>query len=755
MPEFLLEVGFEEMPAPWLPELAVQLSTRFAELAEREALDPRVTQTYQTPRRLVLRADLLMRQPDRIDAVWGPAVKIARDALGKWTKAAEGFAKKNSVRLEDLRIATKGSRGIEGGRPAGALTQPSEDYVVGDVPKPGRAAIEVLPMVIAEALRALNFPKRMNWDAWLDDGKGAFPFGRPIRWLVAMLDGTVIPLVIYEAENGGKGKARVASGPATLGHRFLPKGAAGKPQTVRSFSELREALSRNFVVLDQEERAVRIAEGLAKVAGQGLIQDHGLRTEWRDLVEYPTVVSGDVPLEFRTLPNEVLRTVLVHHQKYIPLTTADGSVARFAAVTNTDASSSNDIVRGMERVVVARLRDAAFFYAEDLKRPLADRVADLSGVTFHRGLGTYADKAKRLVSLVEAMGKDLGLLSDTERMVAAEAALLAKADLTTLMVREFPELQGVIGGIYLRAQGAPDAIATAVSWHYQLGAGAGSAPDTGLPTQQMRVSAAVSLADRLDTLAGYFGLGLVPTGSSDPFGLRRAAQGVIRIVLDFWHPTPDERRPDLMALMRQAVSGYANLLSMQPSAVEAELNRFFKERFAFVLRTQGYAPDEIEAVLESPNTTPLKDPLDTLARVQALQRVRKQAPEDFAHLAMVFKRAKNILDEREAAKVDARLFEAEAERALAKALEQVDFTVRTEHHNGRSSDLSLRFPDGTAYEIELKALASLRAPVDRFFTDVLVMAEDPKVRGNRLALLNQTLSLFYRIADISKLGGQS
>jgi len=565
----------------------------------------------------------------------------------------------------------------------------------------------------------------------------------------------VIPFVIYELDAGAKGKARVASGPATLGHRFLPQGSAGKPQTIRSLAELQETLRSRFVLLDPDDRQARIHQQLEQIAGPGLIQDHGLRVEWRDLVEYPTVVSGNIPEEFQKLPSDVLKTVLVHHQKYIPLTGTHGGVTRFAAVTNTDDSSANAIARGMERVVVARLRDAAFFYAEDLKRPVGDRVADLSGVTFHRGLGTYADKAKRLQGLVDAMGTDLALLGDAQRKDAVEAARLAKADLTTLMVREFPELQGIIGGIYLRAQGAPDAVATAVSWHYQLGAGAGSAPDTGLPTQQMRVSAAVSLADKLDTLAGYFGLGLVPTGSSDPFGLRRAAQGVIRIVLDFWHPTPDETRPDLMALMRQAASGYGNMVRMQPSAIVADLNRFLTERFAFVLRTQGFAPDEIEAVLESPDTIPLKDPLDTLARVQALQRVRKQAPEDFTHLAMAFKRAKNILDDREAAEVNAELFELDAERALAEALKQVGFTIRTEHRNDRSPDLRFRSHDGKEYEVELKALAKLRGPVDRFFDDVLVMAEDLEVRGNRLALLNQTLSLFYRIADISKLGGQS
>jgi glycyl-tRNA synthetase beta chain len=413
-------------------------------------------------------------------------------------------------------------------------------------------------------------------------------------------------------------------------------------------------------------------------------------------------------------------------------------VARFAAVTNTDDRSAKEIARGMERVVVARLRDAAFFYAEDLKRPLVDRVADLSGVTFHRGLGTYADKAKRLVSLVDAFGgPSLALLSDAQSKDAAEGARLAKADLTTLMVREFPELQGTMGGIYLEAQGAPRAVATAVRWHYALGA-TGPAADTGLPLKDLRVVAAVSLADKLDTLAGYFAIDLAPSGSSDPFGLRRAAQGVVRILLDFWQPAPGEARPDLMTLMDRAASGYAPGLKIEPKAVLTSLHPFLRDRLAFVLGEWG-SPDEVEAVMGTPDTTPspLKDVLDTRDRLQALHKVRQQAPDDFAHLAVAFKRAKNILTQQAAApSVEPALFENDAERELHKAVASL---------GGLNGD----------YDARLKSLSALRAPVDRFFDDVHVMAEDPKVRGNRLALLNQTLSLFYRIADISKLGGQS
>jgi len=728
VPEFLLEVGFEEMPAPWLPGLADQLGRRFAEATAREWLEPKDALVLHTPRRLVLRAEVLARQADRGEQVWGPSLKVAKDAAGKWTGAALGFAKKSGIAVEALGEGVKD--------PA----KPAERYLLFVRKTAGRTAAEVLPGALAATLRALNFPKRMSWDAWLEDGKGAFPFGRPIRWLIAMLGGTVIPFVIYELEQGAKGKPRVASGPATLGHRFLPKGAANQPQVVRSFAELREALRQNFVLLDPAERGARIDEGLAKVGGDLLIRaDHPLRTEWRDLVEYPSVVLGRVPEDFQHLPEEVITTVLVHHQKYIPVGVRGAKVDGFAAVTNTDGSAAREIERGMERVVVARLRDASFFHAEDLKRPLADRVGDLAGVTFHQGLGTYEDKAKRLGRLVDAMGGELGLLGSGPRKVAAEAARLAKADLTTLMVREFPELQGTVGGIYLRAAGAPLDVAEAVRWHYHpIALGKDDSPRHELAKAgaDARVFAAVSVADKLDTLAGYFGLGLSPTGSSDPFGLRRAAQGATRAILDFWGAKAGEEHPDLRRLIAVAVAGYPN--AKRPAAeVAKDLEAFFLDRLSYFLTLRGFPAEEVEAAFQTPGANALEDPLDALVRVEALHRVRAQSQEDFAHLAVAFKRAKNILTQQAAAAaIEPRLFEHDAERELHKAVASL---------GGLNGD----------YDVRLKSLSALRAPVDRFFDDVLVMAEDPKVRGNRLALLNQTLSLFYRIADISKLGGQS
>jgi len=739
--ELLLEIGVEEMPAAWLPGLGEQIRMRFVEAAGREHLAAEAVAASWTPRRMILKAELPPRQPDREESVWGPSLEVARDEAGAWTGAARGFARKHGALPEDLEQAPKDP------------LRPDELHLLFRRQTPGRETSEVVPGLVSSTLRALTFPKRMSWDAWLEDGRGALPFGRPIRWLVVLLDGAVVPFSIYSLVAGAKGPPLVESGARTRGHRFLPRERAGTPLAVASHAELRQRLLERFVVVDPEERLSRIDAGLRGAAGQGRFDDHGLREEWRDLVEYPSVLSGEVPREFRSLPVEVLETVLVHHQKYVPLRGPDGGVERFAAVVNGEFASAAEIVRGMERVVVARLRDAAFFLAEDRRRPLAERFDDLAGVTFHKGLGTYRDKAERLARLVGAM-VERGFLDPAKGKAAREAALLAKADLTTLTVREFPELQGVMGGIFLEGGGAAEEVAAAVRWHYHpLAVEPDAAPAAAFAGRDAasRVFAAVSIADKLDTLAGYFGIGESPTGSRDPFGLRRAGQGVVRAALDFWRPGPTEPAPDLAGLVRSAVDGYEGRLAEPAEATVAATQDFLLDRLEYVLEARGFSADEVDAVVFAPAAAEgaavagarprpvraLSDPLDCLRRLEALARVRREAADDFGQLAEAFKRAKNILAQQpRAAAVDATLFEAEAERQL--------FATAS----------ALVSADGS-YEERLRGLAGLRAPVGRFFDDVLVMAEDPRLRGNRLALLDMTLSLFYRIADISKLGGSS
>jgi glycyl-tRNA synthetase beta chain len=395
----------------------------------------------------------------------------------------------------------------------------------------------------------------------------------------------------------------------------------------------------------------------------------------------------------------------------------------------------------MERVVVARLRDAAFFFREDLKRPLSERVDDLAGVVFHRGLGSYKDKAERLVRLVDAMGEAQGLLTKPEHQAAREAALLCKADLTTLMVREFPELQGVMGSIYLRAAGTSwDSVAAAVRWHYHpISVEEGSVPAKALAGTDAMVFAAVSLADKLDTLAGYFGLGAEPKGSSDPFGLRRAGQGVIRLLTDFWSVDVAERRPNLKELVGAAFAGHAGVA--KPEALEA----FLLERMRSVFAARGFPGEEVGAVLSELTRSPLEDVHDCWIRLKALHEVRAKAPEDFEHLAVAFKRASHILEQAGS------VAEGVNEAALAEEAERVLY--RTVKESRAGWEAASRRPALQSYAERLRSFASVRQAVDRFFDEVLVMAEDPGLRANRLALLDYLVRPVLRIADISKLGG--
>jgi glycyl-tRNA synthetase beta chain len=723
MPEFLLEIGFEEMPASWLAGLGEQARALFGKLAGEQHLEPSAIEVSFTPRRLVVAAQVAARQADREERVWGPSLKVAKGPDGAWSNAANGFAKKVGGTPDTLDVSPKD--------PA----VPDDVYLSFVKRTAGRASGEVLPAVMSALLRGLAFPKRMSWDAWLDDGKGAFPFGRPIRWLVALFDGAVVPFTIFELVGGAKGPAIVESGTRTYGHRFLPRDSQARSVEVRSFAGLRDGLRSLFVLLDPAEREARVAAQLAAHTGGPVGNDHGLAAEWRDLVEYPTVLAGTVPAEFRTLPTEVLETVLVHHQKYVPLLSG-GTVERFAAVVNGDGGGADAIVRNMERVVVARLRDGAFFWAEDRKQPFDEQwVGKLAGVTFHRDLGTYADKAARLGAFVKALSSEGALPSAEGTAATIRAALLCKADLVTQMVREFAELQGVMGGLYLRASGAPEAVAQAVYWHYHpISIEEGSAPASAFAGKDTTAFAAVSAADKLDTLAGYFGLGLVPTGSSDPFGLRRAAQGVIRVLLDFW--PADAPRPSLRRLIAQALEAFAQAGKLKRARDEAQhdLEGFLVDRLRYVLVARGFPGDEADAVLAAREPDALDDPRETLLRLQALHRVRSEASEDFTQLAAAFKRVKNILGDQQPPAVAPALFKEQAEGGLHQAVS------------------GLAGEDG-GYEARLRALASLRGPVDRFFDDVLVMAEDPQVRANRLSLLASTVALFYRIADISRLGG--
>ena len=713
--EFLLEIGFEEMPAPWLAALADQLRSKFLSLASGEQLEPAQARVLWTSRRLVLVAEVKERQDDRAVVEWGPAAKIAKDAAGNWSKAAEGFAKKQGVDLSALKLVAK-------------VVGSVDLYVSATRQIAGRPSGQVLADLLPVILRGFNFPKRMNWDAWLEDGRGAFEFGRPIQWLVALLVGEVVPVTIFDAVTGAKGAPRVLSGRRSMGNRFYPRDAHDRGFDVRSFAELEAGLAARFVILDPAKRAERIRSQIKAAGGDLAGEAAPLLHEWSDLVEYPTVVVGSIPKEFADLPDEVLETVLAHHQKAVTLPRAADGSPRFAAISGGDEGAAVNAAQGQERVVIARLKDARFFYNEDRKRPLADRIDDLAAVTFQKGLGSYKEKAARISTQAQGVAREAGFEESTVK-AAGEAALLAKADLTTQMVREFPELQGVMGGLYARASQSAD-IADAIRWHYYpVAIEAEALPAGRLSGPTRDVFAAVALADRLDTLVGYFGLGQMPSGSSDPYGLRRAGQGAVRLLLDFW----GGRAPDLAEKISTLHSDYGKSLSKPVSEVQSSLLAFLTERLRAIFIARGFAAGEVDAVLSTPLVKGLSDVRETHARLQALASVRSEQPEVFAALAEAFKRAKNIVRDTDGLPVQEKRLVERAELDLYASVVQAESTP--------ASDPASR----------LRAVAALRGEVDAFFKGVMVMTDDAALKANRLALLSRLLNLVYEVADLSRL----
>ena len=547
--ELLLEIGCEELPASWLPGLTNQLGdVVIAQLKEHRLAPEAPAETYSTPRRLTVRiARLTERQTDLEELVTGPPIAASYAADGTPTPAAAGFAARQGVDTSALeRVET-----------------PKGIYIGYRKKQRGKAAVDVLPDILTGVLRGLTFPKLMHWDAQLEDGRGELLFGRPIRWILFLYGGRVVPFNISRTASAQSSQVQdVGSGAVTYGHRFLTtSGRAGRAIKVRSFDEYRNRLLENFVILEREERHNKIARELDAKAQrlQGrvsrVVHSHSsLLDEVPDLVEYPSVVGGTYGVEFLDLPEEVLTTTLIHHQHYFPVEAEDGKLKNaFLAVINTEPDNERTIARNAERVVTARLRDAKFFWDSDRRTTLESRVDRLSTVLFHKKLGTYREKLARIERLAEAIAREVLQADAATSQAAALAARLAKTDLTTDMVREFTELQGTMGGIYAREEGLPEEVWKAIYFHYLPTApDLHAEPSAGALGRGAVTWAAVSLADKLDTIVGLFGAGEKPTGSRDPYGLRRAAHGVIKILIDLKPLTGLTLLPDLGTLLRLA-----------------------------------------------------------------------------------------------------------------------------------------------------------------------------------------------------------
>jgi glycyl-tRNA synthetase beta chain len=727
--ELLVEIGCEELPASWLRPLTSQLR----ELAEAQLAAFRLksdqAETYATPRRLALRvARVAERQEDLEETVTGPPVSAAFGPDGQMTPAALGFAKKQGVGPGEIaRVQT-----------------PKGEYIAATRRQRGRAAADALPDVLAAILRGLSFPRQMHWNAELSDARGELVFGRPIRWLLFLYGGRVVPFTIGRtAIARGPDVQDVESAAVTYGHRFLATtGRPGRSLKVRHFDEYRARLAEHFVVLDTQERRDRITRELdlhARRLGARVMPAAytALMDEVPDLVEYPAVVAGSFDSAFLQLPPEVLTTTMIHHQRFFPVVDEQGALKpAFLAVINTEPEERRKISVNAERVLTARLRDAKFFWETDRRQLLSSRLDRLDTVLFHKKLGSYKAKAERIERLAHWIASEAFSRPELAD-AAATAARLAKADLTTGMVFEFAELQGTMGGIYAREEGQPEPVWKAIYHHYLPTAiEADTAPTRADLGDAALTWAAVSLADKIDTVVGLLHAGERPTGSRDPFGIRRQLQGAVRVLLDLEALTGLPTEVPLGLLHRKA----ADLLGAE--RLPEFLEGFLQERVRFVLEQRGYPLGTVRAVTQDP----LGSPLGARRMADALEEVRRS--EDFLALAVLFKRVKNIARELEgrgtahsSTPFREKLTEP-AELALLADLDRVRPAVERA--------IALR-----EYRSAFVEIAGLRPAVDRFFLEVFVMVEDAALRTARLTLMAELRDLVLQLADISEIVPQA
>jgi glycyl-tRNA synthetase beta chain len=701
--ELLFEIGCEEIPAGMLPKGEEELRTNIEKLLSAEDLSTGVTvEAFSAPRRLTAWVHgLPAKQADVELEVTGPPKSVAYDSVGAPTRAALSFAEKQRVHVNDLYIV-KTSKG---------------EYLAAKQVKPGRAVDQILAGILPRAVHDLTWPRSMTWTS-LDGPR----FIRPIRWVVAVLDGKPMKLTV----------AGIAAGNVTRGHRFL----GSQRIRVARFADYEKKLHSNGVIIrpaQRQEKISRELEAFAKRGGYHLHEDAELRKLVTYLNEFPSVIQGAFDAAFLSLPDEILVTVMRDHQKYFAVEKKNGELApHFLAVINANRDPKGIIRAGHERVLRARFADARFFWETDQKCRLADYLPKLDRVTYESRLGSYRDKVERVRAITRWLTEQWFNLGMHQAHVAEadRAAELAKCDLATEMVREFTELQGIVGGLYARAQGEPDEVSDAVYDHYR---------PVGLddPIPRNLTGCAVALADKFDSVVGCLAVGIVPTGSSDPYALRRASLGIVKIILE-------KKLPVSLSL---AIGSAAKaLLTLKPKRgltpdQEVKVLDFILDRAKFVFRErEQFAYDEVAAVFRAG----VDDLVDAQKRLTALRVIRKS--KNFEPLAVSFKRTRKILEKAGAAsaenrQVNAELFESAAERELHRAVHDAASKVQSLKRAGK-------------YQEALEAIAGLRGVVDKFFDGVMVMAEKEAVRNNRLALLAELLREFTTIADFSEIGGE-
>ena len=680
--DLLFEIGVEEMPSGPLYAAARQLEGRVPEMLSDAHLEYAQVRVLFTPRRLVVAVEgLADTQPDITVEHRGPAAKIAFDESGNLTPAGAGFARGKGADPAALEV-----RDVEG-------TQ----YVFASVTTQGQPTEAVLAPLLSHVVAGIDWPKSQRW------GSGDVRFIRPVRWMLALFGSQVIPVQFGD----------VVAGSVTYGHRFL----SGRPIEVTSLREYPKLLSANHVVVDQAQRREMIVEAARHAAaryGTVLLPENVL-AEVVNLTESPNALLGTFDEEFLRVPREILEYAMSSHQRYFAIERPDGSLDNhFVVISNGSVAAADEIVRGHERVVRARLADAAFFFDEDCKVPLTEWRQQLGSVVFQDKLGTVLDKAVRVESLAGALAASASL-SPEEAATALRAAHLCKADLVTSAVVEFTNLQGVMGAHYARAAGESDAVATAIYQHYQPRYAGDALPAT--PAGQI-----VAAADKLDTICSIFAAGKAPRGTSDPFALRRAAIGVLQIAMG-----------PLKLDVRQAVATAFDTLAdveFDRASVESAVVDFIAGRLETILRDRGYTYDTVAAVLAVQSASPS----DAADRCRVLQQYR-DSNDSMADLATAFGRAVNLSDAAVGTTVSRdsfTQFDEDLDRALSAAEQQ-------------AADLMAR----AEYDQLLGVFATLRTPIDAFFENVMVMDSDPVVRANRLALLNRFVALFHQFADFS------
>lgn len=686
MKEFLLEIGTEEIPAGFVPQALRDLEDLMSKELQAQRIDFEGLRTLGTPRRLVLVVrSMAERQRDVETRKLGPSKQAAFDFQGNPTKAALGFARSQSVSVGALEI----------------VQTDKGDYVSAVKKEVGRPTAEVLPSFLSRLILSIPFQKSMRW------ADVPIRFARPIHWVLALFGGEVVD---FELGN-------IRSGEVTYGHRFM----GPEPIRVDRFQTYLEKTREAFVLVDPEERKEKIRREMdheaSAVCGK-VLHDESLLDEVVYLVEYPVALCGTFERGFLDLPPQVVIHSMKEHQRYFPVVDEkEQLLPYFICVSNIEPKDRKVVIRGNERVLRARLSDAAYFFNEDRKVPLERRVEQLKKVVFQAKLGTSYEKVTRFQELALWI---CGRIDPSLREAVSRAAFLCKADLVTGMVGEFPKLQGVMGREYARLAGEPPEIADAIRDHY-LPAFAGDR----LP--QSPVGDFVGMADKLDTIVGCFGVGLLPTGTADPFGLRRQALGIIRIILEKRYPL------SLVRMIEESARLLREKMERPPEEVQREVLDFFRVRYENFLLDKGYPFDVIEAAV----TPSFDELLDAQHRVDALKEARSW--EDFESVLIAFKRAMNILKgvvPKE--EIDPALFSEAAEKGLYEAFLKAREAIE-------------RFLANRDYEAALQEMIEMKKPIDAFFDGVMVMVEDEKIRGNRLALLDSIGKLFLRIADFSKL----